>query len=214
MFTCKLYSKWCKKSRVYPPLFCSQLFPKRVNFLKNSPNIDPFPWIPQCIQGKSWLFESTRKKVDSVGTTAVSHIGFMNSGSGRTTHPTNRKQEIQIGDMQNRFWLVRDRQKCRSEAASRGNWTPAGNRLQLVNVELPNVELPYFELLNIESYRTLNWLAWTGHWPWHAHGHSPCYVHVTVNVRLYVHVNMYVQLFFKKKNIVHHEQFTTFLFYI
>jgi hypothetical protein len=34
-------TKWCKKSRIDPPLFCSQLFPKRVNFF-NSAKHQPF----------------------------------------------------------------------------------------------------------------------------------------------------------------------------
>jgi hypothetical protein len=42
MFTCKLYFKWCKKSRVYPPLFCSQLFPKIVDFFYKSAKQWPF----------------------------------------------------------------------------------------------------------------------------------------------------------------------------
>ncbi len=46
MFTCKLYSKLCIKSKVYHHLFCSQLFPKRVDFFLNPQNIDPFSWIP------------------------------------------------------------------------------------------------------------------------------------------------------------------------
>jgi hypothetical protein len=52
-----------QKSRVYPTLFGVTISIKSRLFLKNS---SLFSWIPFCIEGKSRLFKSTRKKVDSV----------------------------------------------------------------------------------------------------------------------------------------------------
>ncbi len=69
-----------QKSRVYPPLFRSNHFQKESTL---SEKHDPFSWIPHCIPGKSWLFESTRKTVGSVGTTAgIFHLIILNTGSG------------------------------------------------------------------------------------------------------------------------------------
>ncbi len=86
MSTCKVSSKRCKKSRVYPPLFCSQLFPKRVDFFFKSAKQQPFFMNTAVYPRKELTFESTRKKVDSVGTTAVSYIVFMNTSSGFVKH--------------------------------------------------------------------------------------------------------------------------------
>ncbi len=45
-----------------PTLFCSNYFHKELTLFEKS----VASWIGHCIQGKSWLFETTCKKVDSV----------------------------------------------------------------------------------------------------------------------------------------------------
>jgi hypothetical protein len=64
-------TKQCKKSRVDPILFCSQFFQKRVNFFFKSAKHQPFFMNTAVYPRKELTVESTRKKVDSVGTTAV-----------------------------------------------------------------------------------------------------------------------------------------------
>jgi len=64
----------CAKSRVYPPLFHSSYFHTESTAFEKSLETCPFSWIPHCtysIYGMSRLFESPRKKVDSVVATRI-----------------------------------------------------------------------------------------------------------------------------------------------
>ncbi len=64
-----------QKSRVFPPLFHRNFFHKESTlFLKNLQKLVRFLWIPHCIHAMSRLFESTSKKVDSLGTTGIFHL--------------------------------------------------------------------------------------------------------------------------------------------
>ncbi len=68
-----------QKSRVYPTVFWRNYFLKESTLYEKP---IPFSRIPHSIQGKSRLFELTRKKIDSVGTTGIFHLIILNTISG------------------------------------------------------------------------------------------------------------------------------------